>query len=461
MFGRSYQNFYNTSGSLLFAGLIMLILMISFPSKLQAQEEKPTFRNVDSLTYTLYQQQKWDELIDAGNYALQHDVNYYYLRMRLGIAWFEKQNYRQAIPHFEEAIKFNELSQTATEYLYYCYLYSGRLYNIRMLMPKLNKTTREKIGIKRPNILEEIYLEGGPGVAANQKIENNWEHTQPSDTIYNSTYLYSNNTYFHLGAKFNIHPNISIYQGYSGIKAPFTQKVRYQNVPLDDFTYTTNQDEYYGNLEIGLSNGIKITPAWHFIWYKFYNRSVGYDSVFYALTIDTITLHKSEYVMSLSIRKDLPKFAFELNGTYGDFSKTNHAQLGLSAFAYPFGNLNFYTQTGFINVWQSGVYYLNFYQMVGGRLANKLWLEGNFTIGNLTNYAENNAFIIYNAPEKLNFKFETVFIYSLNKHLEFSLRYRLMQRENEYLYYRTFDEYDRLITKYFYHGIIGGIKWQI
>ena len=318
----------------------------------------------------------------------------------------------------------------------------------------------EKMGIKKSGFLDEVYVEGGPGLSDNQKVKNNWGNTKRFDTIYNSTYSYDNYLYYHVGARFNVHPNISIYQGYSGIKAPFTQNIRYQNMPLEDFTYTTHQNEYYGNLEIGLPNGIKITPAWHFIWYKFDNRTVEYDSISYELTVDTTTIHGNEYVMSLSIKKDLPKYTLELNGTYGDFDRKTQAQLGLSAFTYLFGNLNFYTQTSLINTWQSKIYSLIFYQMIGGRLANKIWLEANFTYGNLTNYAENNAFIIYNAPEKINYKFETAFIYDLNKHFEFSLRYRLEQRESEYLYYRTFDEYDQLITKYFNHSIIGGIKWR-
>jgi hypothetical protein len=457
---KSYQNIYITFNSLFFISTLILILLVTVPSLLHAQE-RPDFRKIDSLSYALYQQKNWDELIEAGEYALKHGVDYYYLQMRVGVAWYEKGKFRQAIPRFETALKYNDQDQTAMEYLYYCYLYSGRQYDIRRLMPRLNKSTTEKMGINGSGILEEIYVEGGPVLTDNQKTEINWGHTQPFDTIYNSAYLYNNNTYFHFGARFNIHPNISTYQGYSSTKVPFTQKIRYQDMPLEDFTYTTHQNEYYGNLEIGLPNGIKILPAWNFIWYKFDNREVGYDSVSYALTVDTATIHRNEYVVSLSIKKDLPKFAIELNGTYGDFSETNQAQLGLTAFAYPFGNLNFYTQTSFVNVWQSGAYSPIFYQMVGGRLANRIWLEGNFTIGNLTNYAENNAFIIYNAPEKINFKFETVFIYSLNKHLEFSLRYRLLQRESEYFYYATADDYYWSTTKYLYHTIIGGIKWQL
>ena len=43
-------------------------------------------KQADIQTYDLYTLAKWDELIDAGNKALSKGIDFYYLRMRLGIA---------------------------------------------------------------------------------------------------------------------------------------------------------------------------------------------------------------------------------------------------------------------------------------------------------------------------------------------------------------------------------------
>jgi hypothetical protein len=444
---------------MLYACLTVLISLIFFHSKLVAQEETPSFKNVDSLTYALYFQQNWDDLIREGNAALRQNIDYYYLRMRMGIAWYAKQNYRQAIPHFEGALKFNSEDQLALEYLYFSYLFSGRQTDAKRIMPGLSETTRKNAGIEGSPLIEEIYVEGGPGIPANQKINNYWEHPKQWDTIYSSGYIYEGYIYLHGGLRINLLPWLSIYQGYSNIKAPFTQKIRYQGEFLDNFTNTTSQNEYYAHLIIGLPKGIRIIPACHLIWIEYDNRTARYDNESYQLITDTMANKRSDYVLSMAVKKDFTKFALELNGTYGEFGSDELSQIGLSAFVYPFGNLNFYTQTSLINKRQPEESSLIFYQMVGGRVFNRLWLESNFTIGNLTNYAENNGFIVYNAPEKINYKFESVVIYSLNRNLEFSLRYRLMQRENSYLYYRTFEEYDWSTIKYFYHTIIGGVKW--
>ncbi len=450
-----YQKYF-----LIISALLVVFMTGTLSLSLNAQEEHPTYRNIDSLSYVLYKQQKWDELIDAGNAALNHGIDYYYLRMRMGVAWYTKQNYRKAIPHFEGALKFNELDETSLEYLYYCYLFSGRQYDVRRLLPKLSKHSKEKIGITGQQVFEEIYIEGGPSIASNQKIKDDWSHPKPEDNIYNSAYFYDQYTYFHTGFRFKIHPNISIYQGYENTAAPFTQKVRYQNQELEEFTYTARQNDYYGSFVFGLPGGIQVTPAYHVIWLEYNDRKMKYDSTTFRLVSDTTQIKTQDYVMSFSVKKDFPVFAIELNGTYGDFGRNDQTQLGISGYTYPLGNLNLYTQTSLINRWSGDDYSLIFYQMIGGRVANKLWLEGSFTIGDLSNYAENNAFVIYNAPERINYKFETVFIYSLSKHFEFSVRYRMMQRESKYLYFYTLDSFEVTTSKYLYHTVIGAIKYR-
>nr|NQU89727.1 hypothetical protein [Bacteroidota bacterium] len=126
------------SHRILYGGILLLYSLMVFLLMLQPlstfSQEKQDFRKIDSLTYSLYQQGKWDKLITVGEKALGQGLDYYYLQIRVGIAWYEKQNYRRAIPHFEEALKFNLVDQTVLEYLYYSYLLSGRNYDMRRIV---------------------------------------------------------------------------------------------------------------------------------------------------------------------------------------------------------------------------------------------------------------------------------------------------------------------------------------
>ena len=84
------------------------------------------FKSVDQGTYGLYMEQHWDELIRIWKEGLKQDIDYYYLRMRIGIAYYETKNYKASQAHFRKALEFNQGDPVASEYLYYAYLFAGQ-----------------------------------------------------------------------------------------------------------------------------------------------------------------------------------------------------------------------------------------------------------------------------------------------------------------------------------------------
>ena len=66
-----------------------------------------SFMKIDSATYAQYLERDWPALIRNGRKALGQGVDYYYLRMRMGIAFYEQKNYRTASGHFRKALEFN------------------------------------------------------------------------------------------------------------------------------------------------------------------------------------------------------------------------------------------------------------------------------------------------------------------------------------------------------------------
>ena len=61
-----------------------------------------------------------------GKIALKQDMDFYYLRMRMGIARYNQKKYRQACGHFKHALELNQADPLALEYLYYSLLFSGQ-----------------------------------------------------------------------------------------------------------------------------------------------------------------------------------------------------------------------------------------------------------------------------------------------------------------------------------------------
>ncbi|WP_367328915.1 hypothetical protein, partial [Lentimicrobium sp.] len=85
--------------------LAFLLILLSFSGKLSAKGSVAI--DYEALTYRLYAEQKWDSLLTTGEQAINEGWDYFYIRLRTGIAAFELQRYARAARHLEKAREFN------------------------------------------------------------------------------------------------------------------------------------------------------------------------------------------------------------------------------------------------------------------------------------------------------------------------------------------------------------------
>ena len=112
--------------------------------------------------YQLYLEGRWSELAENGKEAIAEGYDYYYMRMRMGIAYYERQNYGLAAYHFNKAMEFNENDQFALEYLFYSYYLSGRYFQAWAALSDLFPTNRrERVKnesrIKKNSVTAEVF----------------------------------------------------------------------------------------------------------------------------------------------------------------------------------------------------------------------------------------------------------------------------------------------------------------
>ena len=138
------------------------IIIILFISNITVfANDTLTFKYVDSATYSMYQKQEWKELIKLGNEAIYNNIDYFYLRMRVGIAYYETREFEPAISHFEKALEFNSANETAMEYIYYSLAFSGKSRDAGYYAKTLNQTLKDKIKPEIPKKIDKLFLEGG------------------------------------------------------------------------------------------------------------------------------------------------------------------------------------------------------------------------------------------------------------------------------------------------------------
>lgn len=108
-----------------------------------------------------------------------------------------------------------------------------------------------------------------------------------------------------------------------------------------------------------------------------------------------------------------------------------------------------------------------FYQMIGLKIFKGFWAEAFVTFGELENYYEKNAYVVYNIPDKILFKWGVQLLYQINHRIDLSLEFENLYREGIYVGFTSpvdelSEDPSREFKAYTYNNyiIVGGIKWK-
>ena len=446
------------------AGLIMILFL--FFAGLANAQLKIDFRRVDSNMYHASISENWDEVIRVGKEALHHDIDYFYLRMRMGLAYFNKQHYRNSAEQMEKALEFSPEDLLAKEYLYYALIISGQDDEAAWASSSWSQSFKEEKGIENRKGIEGIYLETGP------EFSNNFDENEmgrlPQQFRYREQDLYGNSYYSQLGVKLNIKPHISMYAAYSNLIISRQVSVQYkwwETDAVESYDYNVRQNSFYLNMKILLAKGWSLTPAINYIHVKTEDITIdsfipiGSQNARY--DIRSLEYSFNNVVLSLALNKQLAVFDLSLFGSYSNLNNMSQMQLGFSATYYPFGNLNFYGNTTMKGLFEEHDLRPVFSQMLAVKASSFLWIEGFGTFGNLRSTNESNAFVVYNITDDINLKAGLNLIFVISPSVQLSLRYQYMQKKGGRTEYSTaLPEGQRTVKlKYTNQSIIGGLKW--
>ena len=136
---------------------ITKVLFVSFvlffsPFQSEGAVASDDFKTVDSETHRLFAEKKWDSVIIVGKRALRDNIDYFYLRLRIGISFFEIRKYLQAIDHLEKAHEFNSGDPMTMEYLYESYIMTGRNQEAKALAMKMPPRVTRKPTIRNDQL---------------------------------------------------------------------------------------------------------------------------------------------------------------------------------------------------------------------------------------------------------------------------------------------------------------------
>ena len=416
---------------------------------------------VDKKTYDLYMKSDWEGLRETGATALDEGIDFYFLRMRLGISYYEDNNYMSAVPHFEKAITFNPKDSIGLEYLYYSYLFSGQESEANIIAKKFTSQLKRKTQYKKPEFFKGAYSEGGYSFNQDYSSKKNGGAKGIQD-LSGTQNVFKDETYINLSLFHSIGERVSVFQGYNNIVVNSTRQFEDVTNGRNDYKSSVKQNEYYLNFGFYLGKGFNLTTALHYLSLNLedYEPSTSTISGFAGYTYKS-----NDLVGNLSLSKRLGHTELGLTTVFANLNGGKQIQNSFTFIWYPFGNLNLYNISNFTlhnnkaNDSSHAVTSFIFDEKLGFKMADKLWLEAVFTSGPILNYSESNAFIIYNNVDKIKYKAGFNIISPISENVELSFRYLFLSQEYDITKTNATGITTITTNNLLIHKLIGGIKW--
>ncbi|MDO8897299.1 MAG: hypothetical protein Q7V19_06585, partial [Bacteroidales bacterium] len=220
--------------------VFLLLSMLFLTGKVSAQVVSPSL-NYDSLSYEQYLRKDWKALLETGKLMQKNGMDYYYLRMRLGIASMATNNFIGAEKHFRQALIFNPGDQNAILYLQKALLANSKGVESGSLWHEMNILSKENSGLKEGFMPVSVHADVG-AVFRNNIEGLSFEKLSGAQGIYGQERIYKDNLFYDAGFYFKANPRWLLYGGFQWIDITATDRFAYlepelalESVAEDDF----------------------------------------------------------------------------------------------------------------------------------------------------------------------------------------------------------------------------------
>jgi hypothetical protein len=357
--------------------LLILLILVAFSANLSAQND---FKSLDQKTYDLYIKGDYGNLKKTADLMLASGMDYYYLRMRLGLSAFKNKLYSSASEHLTRALELNSLDTISGEYIYYSYLLSGRYPDANLYLKSIphEKKNHSLRSISQP-VLTDIFA--GSGI------------------IGFDVYTFDKNKLYYEAVKNCINLN-------AGFETYFLDRFKatlmYTNLRKAETIFTAIdstgknlnffQNQVYANLTGYLF------PGWEFSGFGHWAFFTETLPVVRPRFIGATTTTKTEFVAGFGITKNGWKIRTGAYFSASNFSNSNQIRGEVNLTYLPYSNLNFYLTSG--GMYQTDNRWGNTYQVseeAGLKITGSVWLESGIVIGNSFLYARNQGYLMNNS----------------------------------------------------------------
>jgi len=466
------------------------------------------FKAIDSTSYKAYLDQDWEKVIEIGNKALKFNIDYYYLRMRMGAAYYELGQLPKAAGQYEKALMLNKNDPTAQIYLYNTYLYLGKKQKAYRLSNTFTQSTANLVAGKIKGV-ESFVAGGGASLTNNFSSNESLTLITDSSSMLGQQSLFGDKRILYAAAQFNLSPVTSLYVGYNNLLIDKRTRINYvdstisvQSTRYEDwgfqrtfveerkilkktFNNQLRQNELYLSLRFQFENGWAGSLFGNFLLVntdviKMDTQRVFFrDTTYYVINTGDVELKETDYLsyqfrqrdtsfvnylFGVHLEKDYNNMTFGFTAISSALNGLKQNQLSLDAFYYLGKGTRFYGKSEvswFVQKWDAGNENRYFFkQSLGLQLYKLSWLEAEYTLGNQNNASALNGMVVFNQADKMNYRAGVSLTVIPINHLELSLRYQYISFESNSS--EVYSDEENIKTHTFAYeaqNFLGGIKW--
>jgi hypothetical protein len=357
--------------------LIIPVLIFLFGTNLIAQVD---FKRLDTRSFELYRKGDVKNLRIVADSLLSNGIDYYYLRMRLGISEYNRQSYNRAVLNLSNALKFNTGDTVARELIYNSYLYSGRKGDAGLYLRSLSDENKN-YGLRSADrdLSLEFFLESS---AAGYDV-----YLYKSDSLnYDAV---KSNFSFTAGVNADF---LKIFTGTFSFTNFSKTGTKYSALYTTGMDLNFNQSQFYLKLTGNFFDSWQFTGFGNFVTYTD-NDIVGVGARRYYLS-----QRVNEYNVGFGVVKNMWRMRAMANVSFSNFGNSNQTRGEGYLMLLPRGNLNLYFTS--VLRGQTDINWGNTYQAsqeIGFRINKYVWLESGITKGNSFLYTASQGAIVNNS----------------------------------------------------------------
>lgn len=380
--------------------LILLIIFCFVDLKtLFSQNDSTT---LDKQSYYYFLKDDYKNLKEVVQKQQTLGADSYYSRLRLGILAYNKQQYADAYKNFERALELNDTDTICNEYLYYCYLFSGRQSDAFAFLGQLkNKQKNRHLKSLSGYGLSDIhagfsYSKGDTILSANNIL--NYQAIENTRVVF-------------LGLEHYFSSKLRSKFGYTNLRK---EGRFYSNLSPSGFNTSIVQNQIYSKITGNILNKIEL---FSFLHLAFYDESKK-EKQKRGASKET----SNEAVFGLGVSKNLWKLRFTGNLSLSNFgnSKQYRGEFGITYL--PFGNLNLYSVSNLMcqrdSKWGNS-YHIS--QNLGFKITRFFWFEFGIAGGNSFLYTFNNGALLNNSYQIPSLNIYSNIIVLLGQHCKITL----------------------------------------